>query len=115
MTPECDQPDRAQLQGLVVRELSIVHQLAHTRLNRALRPLGITFTHAGVLFHLVSVGAQASVSQIAAAMEVNQPAVSKTLKALAELGAVVIETPSDDGRRRIVRLTPAGGELTTRA
>jgi len=98
-----------------MRELAIVHQLAATRLNRALRPLGITLTHVSVLFHLAGASDGCSVGEIAAAMEVNQPAVSKTLRALAERGAVTVDTPADDARRRTVRLTPHGTKLLTKA
>ena len=76
-----DEQTRAELQGRAMRELSIAHQLAETRLNRALRPLGLTMTHTAVLLHLANAG-PGSVGDIAAAMEVNQPAVSKTLKTL---------------------------------
>ena len=35
-------PPRPELDGWPVRQLAIVHQLTSTRLNRALKPLGIT-------------------------------------------------------------------------
>lgn len=98
-----------------MRELAIVHQLAATRLNRALRPLGITLTHTAVLSHLANASQGCSVGEIAAAMEVNQPAVSKTLRTLADLGAVTAEVAGDDGRRREIRLTQRGAELLGKA
>ncbi len=112
---EYDCPMRAELQGQALRELSILHQLTTTRLNRALRPLGITTTHTSLLFHLMSTPEGTSVGEIADAMEVNQPAVSKTIKALTDRGVVTVEPAPDDARRRVVRLTQAGGELLTRA
>ena len=108
-------PERAELQGRAMRELAIVHQLTATRLNRALQPLGLTLTHAGLLFHLSGSSDGCSIAEITAAMEVNQPAVSKTVRALAELGAVTVDTPADDARRRTVRLTPHGTTLFTQA
>jgi DNA-binding MarR family transcriptional regulator len=105
---------RAELQGRAMRELSIAHQLAETRLNRALRPIGLTMTHTAVLLHLANAG-PCSVGDIAAAMEVNQPAVSKTLKTLAERGAVTMAAAADDARRREVALTPLGGDLIGQA
>ncbi|MDG6100844.1 MarR family transcriptional regulator [Dactylosporangium aurantiacum] len=105
---------RAELQGRAMRELSIAHQLAETRLNRALRPLGLTMTHTAVLLHLANAG-PGSVGDIAAAMEVNQPAVSKTLKTLVDRGAVTVQAAADDARRRDVSLTPLGGELIGQA
>ncbi|BCY05321.1 MarR family winged helix-turn-helix transcriptional regulator [Actinoplanes sp. L3-i22] len=103
--------ERPETQGRALRELAIVHQLSSTRLNRALRPLGITLTHTAVLSHLAQAPQGCSVGEIAAAMEVNQPAVSKTLRTLVDLGAVGIEVAGDDSRRREVRLTAHGGEL----
>jgi DNA-binding MarR family transcriptional regulator len=102
---------RPELQGRAVRELAIVHQLAFTRLNRALRPLGLTMTHTSLLFHLAGQPDGCPVGEIADAMEVNQPAVSKTVRALADRGAVGVETVADDGRRRLVRLTAEGRRL----
>ncbi|GAA2703293.1 MULTISPECIES: MarR family winged helix-turn-helix transcriptional regulator [Actinoplanes] len=107
--------ERPQTQGRAVRELAVVHQLSTTRLNRALRPHGVTLTHVAVLSHLAGAPQGCSVGEIAAAMEVNQPAVSKTLRTLTELGAVTAEVAGDDSRRREVRLTARGGELLTTA
>ena len=56
-----------------------------------------------------------SISDIAAAMEVNQPAVSKTMKSLAELNAITVQNDTGDARRRIVHLTAAGSDLLSRA
>ncbi len=106
---------RPARQGEALRELAIVHQLVTTRLNRALRPLGITLTHTSLMLHLSHAKEDSSVGEIAAAMEVNQPAVSKTLRTLTDLGAVTIDTPPDDARRRSVRLTRAGHTLLTNA
>jgi DNA-binding MarR family transcriptional regulator len=108
-------PPRPELQGRAIRELAIVHQLASTRLNRALKPLGITLTHASLLSHLTQAPNGCSVGEIADAMEVNQPAVSKSLRTLTEHGAVSIDTAADDARRRTVRLTESGAALLARA
>jgi DNA-binding MarR family transcriptional regulator len=103
--------ERAQRQGEMVRELAIVHQLMTTRLNRALRPLGLTMTHTSLLMHLTGHPHGCTIGEIADAMEVNQPAVSKTVKVLADRGAVSIHLDDADARRRTVRLTPDGGAL----
>lgn len=102
---------RAARQGQLLRELAIVHQLTTTRLNRALRPLDLSMTHTGLLFHLSGHPDGSSVGEIAAAMDVNQPAASKTLAVLAARGAVTVETAPDDARRRTVTLTDAGRAL----
>ncbi|WP_212829818.1 MarR family winged helix-turn-helix transcriptional regulator [Catellatospora sp. TT07R-123] len=98
-----------------MRELAIVQQLATTRLNRALKPLGLTMTHTSLLFHLLSCPDGASIGEIADAMEVNQPAVSKTVGGLAERGILTVETAPGDARRRTVRLTGQGHALLGQA
>jgi DNA-binding MarR family transcriptional regulator len=107
--------ERAQRQGMMVHELAIVHQLMTTRLNRALRPLGLTMTHTSLLMHLAGQPDGGTIGAIADAMEVNQPAVSKTVKALADRGAVSVHLDPADARRRTIRLTPDGGALIGRA
>ena len=102
---------RLEIQGRVLRELAIVDQLVTTRLNRALRPLELTTTHLSVLLHLASQPEGRSVGEIAAAMEINQPAVSKTLQALGDRDAVEISTDAHDARRRVVTLSPTGRTL----
>jgi DNA-binding MarR family transcriptional regulator len=102
---------RGPRQGVLLREFMIVHQLLATRLGRALRPVGLSLTHVSFLSHLAGTGARSSPSDIAEAMEVNQPAVSKTMKALEELGAITVEDDPTDARRRIVYLTDTGKQL----
>ena len=109
------EPARAELQGQALRGLLVVNQLVVTRLSRALQPTPLTLTYVSVLSHLRRLPDGASVSQIANALEVNQPAVSKTLKALDELGAVASERDADDARRLHVRMTPRGRQLLEQA
>ena len=106
---------RPQRQGALVRELAIVHQLMTTRLNRALRPLGLTMTHTSLLLHLTGHPQGCTIGELADAMEVNQPAVSKTVKTLTDTGAVSVHLDPSDARRRTVRLTEAGGALIGQA
>lgn len=107
--------ERPQQQGAMVQELAIVHQLMTTRLNWALRPLGLTMTHTSLLMHLTGQPQGCTIGELADAMQVNQPAVSKTVKALADRGAVSIHTDAADARRRTVRLTADGGALIGQA
>lgn len=102
---------RAELQGRALRDLLIVTQLVSTRLSRALATTPLSLTHVSLLSLLAREPGGASVNEIAAAMEVNQPAVSKSLKTLEELGAVSLEHDIHDARRRVVRMTATGGAL----
>ena len=107
--------ERAELQGRALRDLLIVTQLASTRLSRALRSTPLSLTHVSLLSLLRRIPDGASVSEIAAAMEVNQPAVSKSLRSLEQLGALSLERDPTDARRRVLRMTPVGHELLDRA
>ena len=107
--------ERAELQGRALRDLLIVNQLVTTRLTLALQPTPLSLTSVSLLSFLRRAPQGASVSQIAEAMEVNQPAVSKTLKALDEAGALTTERDPDDARRLVVRMTDAGHALLGQA
>ena len=107
--------ERAELQGRALRDLLIVNQLVTTRLTRALQPTPLSLTSVSLLSFLRRAPQGASVSQIAEAMEVNQPAVSKTLKALDEVGALTTERDPDDARRLVVRMTDRGHALLGQA
>jgi len=107
--------ERAELQGRALRDLLIVNQLVTTRLTRALQPTPLSLTSVSLLSFLRRAPQGASVSQIAEAMEVNQPAVSKTLKALDEVGVLTTERDPDDARRLVVRMTDAGHALLREA
>ena len=102
-------------QGQFIREFMVVHQLLATRLNRALGASSLTLTHVSFLSHLANSGGAASPSDISRAMEVNQPAVSKTMKYLEALGAVRVDSDDADARRRLVQLTPSGQTLLDEA
>ena len=106
---------RAGEQGRTLRELFVVHQALSTRLSRALRPLGLSMSHVSFLTHLATIGGRSSFSDLAAALEVNQPAVSKNMQALKALGAVEVSSGSVDARRRDITLTPAGYALLSEA
>ena len=100
---------RAQVAG--IRELMFLHQAVMNSFGRALRPLGLTLTHVSFLSNLAAEGGSSPVSEVAAAMEVNQPAVSKTMKTLVSMGAVVSRGDTDDARRRSAHLTDEGWDL----
>ena len=103
-------PARVVAAGRATRELLVVEQLLGTRLAQALRPLGLSRTQFSVLSHLQRAGEQ-TIGDVARAMEVNQPAVSKVLAALAAAGAVALRSADLDRRVRMVQITPDGKAL----
>lgn len=92
--------------------VGIIHQLSTTRANRLLGDLPMPWPQFIVLSHLTKPSGQGrTVMQIAAALQQNQPAVSKTLAALVARGAIVMAANPADARSKIVRLTPDGRQL----
>jgi DNA-binding MarR family transcriptional regulator len=106
-----DDSERMARQGRVMRELSAVQRLSETRLNRSLRPLGLSMIQLTVLTQLISAPDGETVGQLAEVMEINQSGVSKVVMALAERGAVEVVGVPGDARRRLVKLTGRGWEL----
>jgi DNA-binding MarR family transcriptional regulator len=56
-----------------------------------------------------------SVGEMARAMGVSQPGITRSLLLLAEIGVIDMTAPVDDRRRRIARLTQAGRTLVQRS
>jgi DNA-binding MarR family transcriptional regulator len=63
------------------------------------------------LTHLAAIGGQSPFADLTSALEVNQPAASKHMRALKERGAIVVTGQTGDGRRRHVSLTDVGRAL----
>ena len=92
--------------------IGIIHQLSTTRANQLLRDVPLPWPQFIVLSHLTKPSGQGrTVMQIASALQQNQPAVSKTLAALAGRGAVSLQDNPADARSKLVRLTPEGRQL----
>ena len=95
--------------------LSIVSQLYTTRMNALLAPHDLTLAQFGILHHIVrpenSGGSR--ISDIAAAVEVGQPAVTKAIAKFRTLGLVVLDESPGDKRSRIVRPTPLANQRLT--
>ncbi len=90
----------------------IASQLYTGALERRLAPHGLTLSQLSVLSHLarVSKGGQEAlrVTQIAQAVEVNQPAVTKMLTKFEGAGWVAFKSSLNDRRARAASITPAG-------
>lgn len=86
----------------LARALSITTQLYQSRMSQLLAPHDLTVAQFGVLNHLSRQGEEGqSVGEIAAAVEVNQPAVTKMVQKFDRLGWL-----ARTGRR--LRLSAAG-------
>ncbi|MDA9208137.1 MarR family winged helix-turn-helix transcriptional regulator [Octadecabacter sp.] len=107
----------SQLDGPLIAEcstwLSIVSKQFNTRMGVLLAPHGLTPAQFSILHHVVRPRLEGdhSVSSIAAAVEVEQPAVTKTIAKFQNLGLVAIEPHPKDKRAKVVRATPQAGTL----
>lgn len=88
-------------------ELGIMEQLVTTRLERAL-PGGLTKAQFGVLNHMVRLGLEESPAELASAFQVSRPTMTNTVQKLQAKGFVEVIANPDDGRSKIVLITPAG-------
>jgi len=93
--------------------LSIVSKLFNTRMGVLLVPHDLTPSQFSILHHVTRQrleGGQ-SISQIAAAVEVEQPAVTKTIAKFQNLGLVEIKAHPTDKRSKLVRATSEAHRL----
>lgn len=96
------------------RNLSILCQLFASRMSALLEPHGLTPAQFGILNHIARPDLRESgtrVSDIAAAVEVGQPAVTKTIAKFEEMALVRLAPSPTDQRAKIIHLTDAGGSF----
>jgi DNA-binding MarR family transcriptional regulator len=92
----------------LLNEISIIDQLSGTMFERVL-PKGMTRAQFGILNHFVRLGHEArSPAQLASAFQVTRPTMTSTLDKLARRGLIAIRADPDDGRGKLVSLTPEG-------
>ncbi len=96
----------AQIFGFF-NEIGIVSQLSSALFMRLI-PGGLHLSHFIVLNHLVRVGDGRTPLQIATALQVTKATMTHTLGVLARHGFVEVSPNPDDGRSKLVRLTPSG-------
>jgi DNA-binding MarR family transcriptional regulator len=89
-------------------EVSLIDQLAKSRLERAL-PQGLSYSQFGILNHLTRQGEPMSPAQLVAALNLTKGAVTNLLQKLEAQGLIAITTDPDDGRRKWVSLSDGGG------
>lgn len=93
--------------------LSIVSKLFNTRMSVLLAPHQLTPSQFSILHHVTHQRLEGghTISQIAAAVEVEQPAVTKTITKFQNMGLVEIEANSSDKRSKLVRATSKADRL----
>lgn len=90
------------------QQLGIVSTLYRGLIEQLLAPHDLTWPQFTLLLHLARRGGPSRISEIAAAVELTQPAVTKVVRKFAGQGLVEILRDDLDARNRPVRITPEG-------
>ena len=91
-----------------LNEVAIIEHLTRTAAERAL-PQGLSLAGFTVLNHMIRLGhARRAPAQIANAVQVTKGAMTGTLKRLEAEGWVAVVPHPDDGRSKMVTVTPEG-------
>ncbi len=90
--------------------LAVSSQLFQSRITQLLARHDLSYSQFSLLSHLRGAAEPSTISALAAAMEINQPGVTKVVKRLHDLGLVTIDGDPADSRKRLVSLAPAAGE-----
>ena len=100
----------------VVLALFEAHRGLTNRIDRALRPVGLTFARFEVLTHLLLAdGRPQHVTGLASALQVHPTSISSALDRLEADGLAVRLGDESDHRRVLARLTPLGRSRARRA
>jgi DNA-binding MarR family transcriptional regulator len=92
----------------VFAEIAMIDQLVTNKLERVL-PAGLSHAQFGVLSRLCrETEAAATPAELARAFQVTKGAMTNTLQRLEAQGLVTVAPDPDDGRKKLVTVTPAG-------
>jgi DNA-binding MarR family transcriptional regulator len=106
----------ADLAASTVREVLVVNQLLTARLERSLRPVGLSITQLSILSHLArEPGRAETVTGLARVMQQTQPTTTKAVQSLGAKGLVRISADPTDSRRRWVSATGQGVDAVGQA
>lgn len=99
----------------LAHQLGIATQLHNTRMSKLLDKFEITYPQFSILMHMMQPqNANQTITQIASAVEVNQPAVTKIVKKFENMGLVTTTKTDGDSRRKAVKLTQSGADFIGR-
>lgn len=92
---------------VVLNEITIIAQLARTAVDQALAP-ELNAASFGLLNHLARLPGDWTPGRLARAFQLTKGAITNTVQKLEARGFVRVDQSPDDGRGKIVRLTPDG-------
>lgn len=91
----------------VFNEIGVIAQQTRNVMERAL-PEGLSYASFSLLGHFAMRAEEQSPAQLAEAFQVTKGAITNTLQRLEAIGLIAIRADKDDGRKKWVRITPAG-------
>lgn len=114
MNPSDSSSKDTQSLFVLLNEIGIINQLASTRFAHVL-PAGLTLSQFSVLNNFVRLGGTRTPAQLAQAFQVTKGAMTNTLKRLHDKKCINIKADPEDGRSKLVSITPAGIRLRNKA
>lgn len=89
----------------------IASQLYSTRMNQLLSQHDLTIAQFGLLNHLLRLShKEHTITELTAALEINQPGVTKIIKKLSQSGLVASKPSKTDSRKKLITLTQTGAQ-----
>lgn len=108
-SPEMKNPPNPEVIALLTR-FGIASNLFQSVMDKRLARVDLTLAQLSVLSHLVRAGSPRRVTDIARAVEVSQPAVTKILAKFEGLGLITFSGDKRDKRIKAAEATPAGAQ-----
>lgn len=89
--------------------LGITNQLYTTRMAKLLGNHDLTIAQFSLLNHLLRLShKEHTISELTAALEINQPGVTKIIKKLSQQDLVAVKPSEEDSRKKLITLTQEG-------
>lgn len=88
-------------------EISAIDHLFKVRLSKFL-PIGMELSHFAILNHIFTVETEKTPAQLARNFNLTKGAITNTLTKLSKMGYIHIRPDWDDGRSKLVSISPAG-------
>jgi DNA-binding MarR family transcriptional regulator len=107
---------RSRNLGQIVQGIQMAQQNLSTLINRIVEPMGMNISQLTVLAHFSNrPNKTRTITSITAAVEMNQPSVTKIVSHLTGKGWLSREADPSDARKKSLKITPEGLGVVIRA
>ena len=105
-----------EILGANVTQLAIVYQHFSAQVNRAVEPLSLNMTQMSILTRLINhPHVNETVTSLSQAMDMNQPMVTKAVKAMVNNGLIARQISDEDARVSFLKLSEKGKQTLVKA